>query len=188
MTNCNCDCGGHKEEEEAKVLPDLKTAFVNRQEFLKLLSVGLSGVIGAIAAIPGAAFILNYLFVSKPPKWVNLGPMKKFNEGETVQVGFHDPYILPWDGVSGHRSAWLRRETGDDFTAFAVSCTHLGCPVRWQAQAKLFMCPCHGGVYYSDGEVAGGPPPRPLHRYPVRLVKGDVQIQVGTLITEPEAG
>ena len=186
MTNCNCECGGHKEEaaEEATILPDWKLAFVNRQEFLKLLSLSLSGLIGLIATVPSVAFILNYLFVSKPPKWVNVGQIKNFNEGETVQVGFHDPYILPWDGVSSHRSAWLRREPEDNFTAFAISCTHLGCPVRWEAPAKLFMCPCHGGVYYSDGEVAGGPPPRPLLRYPVRLVNGDVHIQVGTVTAE----
>jgi Rieske Fe-S protein len=34
--------------------------------------------------------------------------------------------------------------------------------VNWQAAAKIFLCPCHGGVFYSDGTVAGGPPPRPL--------------------------
>src|SRR5579862_5709243 len=108
MTNCNCDCGcSEQKEEETKVLPDLKKAFVNRQEFLKLLSLSLSGVIGLIATVPGVAFILNYLFVSKPPKWVNVGQIKNFIEGETVQVGFHDPYILPWDGVSGHRTAWI---------------------------------------------------------------------------------
>jgi menaquinol-cytochrome c reductase iron-sulfur subunit len=182
MTNCS----GHDDHEELQgtILPDWKRVLVSREEFLKLLSLSLSGVIGLIALVPGVAFILNYLFVPKSPKWVNIGQMKNFKEGETVQVGFHDPYILPWDGVSGHRSAWLRRETQDDFTAFAVNCTHLGCPVRWEANAELFMCPCHGGVYYNDGAVAAGPPPRPLHQYPVRLVKGDVHIQVGTVLTE----
>ena len=34
--------------------------------------------------------------------------------------------------------------------------------------AELFLCPCHGGVYYADGTVAGGPPPQPLFRYGVR--------------------
>jgi menaquinol-cytochrome c reductase iron-sulfur subunit len=179
MTNCN----GH-DEEEPTILPDWKRVLVSREEFLKLLSLSLSGVIGLIALVPGVAFILNYLFVPKVPKWVNVGQIDNFKEGETVQVGFHDPYVLPWDGVSGHRSAWVRRESEENFTAFAVNCTHLGCPVRWQANAELFMCPCHGGVYYSDGQVAGGPPPRPLHRYPVRLTKGDVHIQVGTVLTE----
>jgi menaquinol-cytochrome c reductase iron-sulfur subunit len=178
MTNCE----GH--EQEAKILPDWKKVFVNREEFLKLLGFGLSGVIALVATIPGVAFILNYLFVPKAPKWINVGPIKNFKEGETVQVGFHDPYILPWDGVSAHRSAWVRRLSEDTFTAFAINCTHLGCPVRWKQSAELFMCPCHGGVYYKDGEVAGGPPPRPLHRYPVRLIQGDVQIQVGTVLLE----
>jgi menaquinol-cytochrome c reductase iron-sulfur subunit len=86
--------------------------------------------------------------------------------------------------VSGDRSAWLRRQAGNDFTAFAINCTHLGCPVRWEGNADLFMCPCHGGVYYSNGDVAGGPPPRPLHRYPVRITDGQVEIQVGTVLTE----
>jgi menaquinol-cytochrome c reductase iron-sulfur subunit len=58
-----------------------------------------------------------------------------------------------------------------------VNCTHLGCPVRWLADADLFMCPCHGGVYYQDGTVAAGPPPKPLIRYDVRTVSGQVEIK-----------
>jgi Rieske Fe-S protein len=34
--------------------------------------------------------------------------------------------------------------------------------VSWFPQSGLFMCPCHGGVYYSNGERASGPPPRGL--------------------------
>jgi len=175
-------CGGHG--EDPKIMPDWSKVFVNREEFLKGLSVVLSGVIGLIAVIPGAGFILNYLFVPKEPKWINVGPTTNFTEGETRQVGFHDPFILPWDGVSSHRSAWVRRQKDEHFTAFAINCTHLGCPVRWESKAELFMCPCHGGVYYKNGDVAGGPPPRPLHTYPVRIVNNHVQIQVGSVLTE----
>ena len=42
--------------------------------------------------------------------------------------------------------------------------------------AELFMCPCHGGVYYKDGNVAAGPPPLPLVRYGVRIENGEVKI------------
>ena len=49
--------------------------------------------------------------------------------------------------------------------------------MRWLASAELFMCPCHGGVYYKDGTVAAGPPPHPLIRYQVRVVNDEVQIQ-----------
>ena len=53
--------------------------------------------------------------------------------------------------------------------AFRINCTHLGCPVRWLPDARLFMCPCHGGVYYANGERASGPPPRGLYEYRWRV-------------------
>ena len=48
----------------------------------------------------------------------------------------------------------------DQFLVLSVNCAHLGCPVTWFPQSGLFMCPCHGGVYYANGEHASGPPPR----------------------------
>ena len=47
---------------------------------------------------------------------------------------------------------------------FTNFCTHLGCPVEWFPQSGLFMCPCHGGVYYEDGQHASGPPPEGLYK------------------------
>jgi menaquinol-cytochrome c reductase iron-sulfur subunit len=66
-----------------------------------------------------------------------------------------------------------------------VQCTHLGCPVSWLAGARLFMCPCHGGVYYPDGRVAAGPPPEPLPRYPVRVRNGQVELMVSAIPQSP---
>lgn len=39
------------------------------------------------------------------------------------------------------------------------------------------MWPCHGGVYYKNGDVAAGPPPQPLQQFPVRVQQGQVQVQ-----------
>ena len=77
--------------------------------------------------------------------------------------------------------AWLRCDADEQFTAFSINCRHLGCPVRWVEEATLFMCPCHGGVYYADGEVAAGPPPGPLARYPVRVHDGFVEIETSAV-------
>jgi menaquinol-cytochrome c reductase iron-sulfur subunit len=176
--------GNGEQDDRNTISPDWKKVFVNRQEFLKVVGLSFSGIIGLVATIPAVAFMLNYLLVPKKIEWVNVGPSEKFKEGETVEVGFHDPNILPWDGVSAHRSAWLRRVSGDSFTVFATNCTHLGCPVRWEANADIFLCPCHGGVYYSNGDVAAGPPPKPLHQYPVRLVNGNVEIKVTPVLVE----
>ena len=41
-------------------------------------------------------------------------------------------------------------------------CTHQGCSVYWDGDAKLFACPCHGSRFNSDGSVANGPAADPL--------------------------
>ena len=47
--------------------------------------------------------------------------------------------------------------------------------------AELFMCPCHGGVFYKDGRVAAGPPQHPLPRYQVRVQNGQVEIEAAPI-------
>ena len=41
-------------------------------------------------------------------------------------------------------------QASDQFLVLSVNCAHLGCPVTWFPQSGLFMCPCHGGVYYAE--------------------------------------
>ncbi|HRJ42177.1 MAG TPA: Rieske 2Fe-2S domain-containing protein, partial [Caldilineaceae bacterium] len=106
-----------------------------------------------------------------------VGTVNSFQVGQTVEVSFEDASPLPWAGVAAKTAAWLRRNSATDFTAFAVNCTHLGCPVRWLDGAQLFMCPCHGGVYNDQGQNVAGPPPQPLARYPVRISNGQVEIR-----------
>jgi Rieske Fe-S protein len=77
----------------------------------------------------------------------------------------------------------VRREAQNKFTVFAVNCAHLGCPVRWFPQSELFMCPCHGGVYYSDGQRAAGPPERGLFTYENKVSGGQLLIDAGQMPT-----
>jgi menaquinol-cytochrome c reductase iron-sulfur subunit len=151
----------------------------NRRRFLSRLSILLGSIAGAVVAIPSLAFLLG---LRKTPRiWRTVGKLEDFEIGSTVKVAFEDSSPLPWSGVTAQTAAWLRRVSQDQFIAFSVDCTHLGCPVRWLAGANLFMCPCHGGVYYADGTVASGPPPRPLRQYPVRVENGEVQILASPL-------
>lgn len=169
--------------EEPKILPRWNKVLTNRRDFQKLVGLSFGALTAVIAFVPTLRFIFGYLFRKDHPTWLMIGPAQKFQIGQTVAVHFDNPYRLPWDGVTGNRTAWLRRVSESEFTAFAINCTHLGCPVRWEPDANLFMCPCHGGVYYSNGDVAGGPPPRPLHRYPVRIRGNRVEIEVRPILT-----
>ncbi|HKS75457.1 MAG TPA: Rieske (2Fe-2S) protein [Terriglobales bacterium] len=151
----------------------------SRRRFLTRLSIAAGSLAAAIVALPSIGFLLG---LRKPTMvWRSVGKLDDFQIGSTVEVKFLDPSPLPWAGVTAETAAWLRRVDEQQFEAFSVDCTHLGCPVRWLSTANLFMCPCHGGVFYADGRVASGPPPRPLTTYPVRVQDGQVQILTSPL-------
>ena len=153
----------------------------DRRRFLSRLSLVLSGAVGALLGLPVVGFLLAPLTRKEPRVWRAVGRVDDFAIGTTVTVRFEDASALPWSGVTARTAAWLRREDATHFTAYSVHCTHLGCPVRWMAEAQLFLCPCHGGVYYADGTVSAGPPPKPLPTYPVRVRAGQVEIQTSPI-------
>lgn len=150
---------------------------ISRRSFFEKLSIASGALCGVILGIPLVGFIVAPLFRKPPEKWVPVGKVNEFAVGKTVNVIVTDPSPLAWAGITAKSAAWLRRETDETFIAFSINCTHLGCPVRWFGDAELFMCPCHGGVYYKDGSVAAGPPPNSLNRYEVRVAAGIVEIK-----------
>jgi menaquinol-cytochrome c reductase iron-sulfur subunit len=154
---------------------------VSRRRFLSRVSLALSGIAGAVLGVPVVGYLLSPLLNPPPDVWRDLGPIDQYSVGETVDVVFEEPSPLPWAGQTARTAAWLRRSDASTFTAFAMNCTHLGCPVNWRPQSRLFLCPCHGGVYDENGQVVGGPPPRALFQYPVRVQDGQVQIHTGPL-------
>ncbi len=156
---------------------------LSRRKFLSQISLALGGVGAVVVATPIVTFIIGPLFSKTPDTWRAVGAVDSFPVGQTQEVSFEDASPLPWAGTTAKTASWLRREDTNTFTAFAVNCTHLGCPVSWVPGGQLFLCPCHGGVYYADGAVAAGPPPLPLYRYPTRIRDGQVEIQaLGTPI------
>lgn len=148
---------------------------ISRRDFLNNISVGLAAAAGAVVSVPILAYLLSPLINPAKNVWRDLGAVNDFTVGETVKATIQDPSPLPWAGATAQTAVWVRRVAEADFTVFAVNCTHLGCPVNWVASAGLFLCPCHGGVYYANGEVAAGPPPRPLFRYQWRIADGRLQ-------------
>ncbi len=161
--------------------PDPDASTVHRRRFLSRMSVALSAATGAVIGLPVVGFLLAPLLRKEPRAWRSVGRVQDFAVGETVSVRFEDASPLPWAGVTARTAAWVRRDDETRFTAFSVHCTHLGCPVRWVSDAQLFLCPCHGGVYYADGSVSAGPPPKPLPTYPVRVRNGEVEIETSPI-------
>jgi Rieske Fe-S protein len=150
-----------------------------RRSFFQWISYGLSG---AAALAVGVPLIGYFLGVPKTKTyWVPLDPVDKYPLNETRLRNFDNPLRKPWDGITGFTGVFVRRLSGvgeaAKFQVFAINCAHLGCPVTWFPQSGLFMCPCHGGVYYSNGEHASGPPPRGLYHCEWRVRNGNLEVR-----------
>jgi nitrite reductase/ring-hydroxylating ferredoxin subunit len=159
--------------------------FSRRALFMKIAML-FNSLVAIALALPIVQFLLSSItrgFGNAYLSWVSLGRVSEFPEGETRLATFRNPYVTPTDGKTADTACWVRRIEGDQFQVFAVNCAHLGCPVRWFPQSGLFMCPCHGGVYYRDGSRASGPPERGLFEYPHKVENGLIAIQAGQLPT-----
>jgi cytochrome b6-f complex iron-sulfur subunit len=111
----------------------------------------------------------------------------KIRKKELVFHDVMDEEKLPIKGVRQVFMKYIRNDrpinskaflvnTGKDLFALSPVCTHLGCLVSWHRPKGKFLCPCHGGQYDMEGNVADGPPPAPLKRLPMKVEKGKVYI------------
>jgi quinol---cytochrome c reductase iron-sulfur subunit, bacillus type len=157
---------------------------LSRRALLAKLAMLANVCVGVALAIPVVGYLLSPLLKKHSYlQWISLGHADRFPEGQTRFATFQNPVRSPLDGPTGGTACWVRHISGEEFQVFAVNCAHLGCPVRWFPQSGLFMCPCHGGVYYADGSRAAGPPPRGLFQYPCKIQAGELMIKAGELPT-----
>lgn len=159
-------------------LPDASSPA--RRRFLARLTTTLGALAAALVTVPAIGFVIAPARRRAPNGWRRVGAISRFPIGQTIAVRLDDA-TRPWSGDASRGAAWVRRTGAESFVAFSANCTHLGCPVRWVADAELFLCPCHGGVYDASGLVQAGPPPRPLARYDVMTEDGDLLIRTTSL-------
>ena len=162
----------------------LETDAVSRRTFLMNVGIALNALVALAIATPVVAYLLGPVLRRKDYlDWVVLGNAADFHPGETTLVTYRNPFQDPWDGQTGNVPAYVRCSEDGQYTVFAINCAHLGCPVRWFSESQLFMCPCHGGIYYADGSRASGPPERGLFTYEMKIENGKLMIHAGQLPT-----
>jgi Rieske Fe-S protein len=176
--------GGTPATELSRQASSNDPRLVSRRWVMLKAGIALNGLVGVALAVP----IVRYLFApwkkdASYDSWISLGALDLFPVGETRLANYKNPSANPWDGQTDNVACYVRREGASAFKVFAINCAHLGCPVRWFPQSQLFMCPCHGGVYYADGSRASGPPERGLFTYNWQIVAGELQIDAGQMPT-----
>jgi menaquinol-cytochrome c reductase iron-sulfur subunit len=159
---------------------------VSRRSVLLSFALALNALAAVLVGIPVIGFLLAPARRLAEQAWVSLGAAADFPVGQTRLATYRNPFVEAWDGETAKAACWVRHVAGDRFQVFAINCAHLGCPVRWFPESGLFMCPCHGGVYYQDGSRASGPPPRGLFEYEYKIQDGQLLVRAGELPTLSE--
>lgn len=133
-----------------------------RRTFLGVLLGGFSVALGAAFGWPVFKFLA-------PREGAGGDQQVKVARDQVAIGGAH------FFNYQGRPAVLLQPEAGQ-FIALSAVCTHLGCIVKWVNDKGEFLCPCHGGKFSTNGQVLGGPPPKPLESYPVEIVDQDIMV------------
>jgi len=159
---------------------DVNKTQISRRKFLGYLIGGISGVIGVVVASPLVGYFLS-------PAWKKskslLTPIARTSDipiGQPTYVTYEERMRDGWFVSTLSKGAWVVTEDGKEFVVYDPHCTHLNCPYYWDKQEQIFHCPCHDGKFDIDGNVIGGPPPRPLDRLEV-MVEDDTILLSGRI-------
>ena len=141
---------------------------LNRRDFIKVTTGIVGGLIGAALGVPAIAYLLDPAFKAGAREgWVPVGSVADMEIGKPYPFSFTRVQVNGWERTSTSRGGFAIRNSDDpnDILILNSRCTHLACTVNWREDTQAFVCPCHDAQFSREGEVLGGPPPRPLDRY-----------------------
>lgn len=127
---------------------------VSRRDFFNQIAGGALGIAGLGAAVVTVKY---------------LSPNVLFEPPTSFRIGSPDDYLVNSVTYFEDQQVYVVR-TEPGFYAESAVCTHLGCITKWNPEANLIQCPCHGSIYKRNGTVVHGPAPRPLPHFALRLM------------------
>jgi nitrite reductase/ring-hydroxylating ferredoxin subunit len=154
-------------------------AYISRTKFLTGVALVTGGVLTAAILVPVIGFAVADSVQEEDWRWVDIGPLRLFPDGKVTSIAVSGP------SPEANRRLYLRNKDG---TLIGIwnRCAHLGCPVAYSPGGDVYACPCHGGAYDSLGLVTGGPPPRPLDRFDIKIIDPVTKKDVAVMGTPAE--
>ena len=169
---------GLRPESGRKSDPE-EIAFPGRRSFLSvLLGVG-TVTMGALLSVPLARFTLYPLFArTTETKWSDLGAVKEFSSiTSPVKRLVTVERLDGWRENVSEQAVYVNRSGSGHLRVLSTICPHLGCSVSWHEDRRLFICPCHGGVFAPDGTLISGPPPRSMDALNTKTEDGTLKVE-----------
>jgi Rieske Fe-S protein len=140
-----------------------------RRDFLGFMTWAIGGLIGLAMGIPAIAYIIGpALRRDERQDWLRIGSTSKVELGTPTLFKARVQRQTGWIVNEEEINVYVLTDNGRDFIAMSNVCTHLGCRVRWIEDQSQFFCPCHNAAFEKNGDVASGPPPRPLDRFEIK--------------------
>jgi quinol---cytochrome c reductase iron-sulfur subunit, bacillus type len=149
---------------------------IERRRFLATAVNSIQALIGGTLAVLLGGVVVGPSFLRRRETWLKAGSLDALTDDEPMPVTIR---VNRQDGFTQivERQVVFLVKSGERVTALSSTCTHLGCRVSWDSEAKQLKCPCHGGVYDRTGAVIAGPPPAPLATLTTRVDGDQVFIQ-----------
>jgi menaquinol-cytochrome c reductase iron-sulfur subunit len=163
-------------EERNEVQPAADDLSPTRRSFYIGFINGAMGLIGLALAAPAAIYLLFPPKVRKEAEWVETADLSTIPAGAPTEISFVRKRVDGWKVTTEKATAWVVKKPDNEVVAFAPQCTHLGCAYHWDDSSHIFLCPCHTSSFSIDGQVLGGPAPRPLDRYMTKIQDGKLEI------------
>lgn len=121
-----------------------------------------------------SAALFGSAVISALANFVFLKPRATYGQPSRFSIGKPDAYPSGARIAIETRRICVARE-GNQIAVISTTCTHLGCIVG--VADTGFACPCHGSRYDQDGNVTGGPAPKALPWYQVKLApNGELEV------------
>jgi Rieske Fe-S protein len=148
-------------------------------------------------AVTGTLPILVY-FWPAPPKGQKKGaitvaldtPLDQLQDGSATKIlaptSPNSAFVMA-DGGGDNAAGDLAFgafvvKNGSDVSVLAQNCSHLGCSINFNQDAKTFDCPCHGSRFHLDGTVLHGPAQNPLSHLSWKKGDSPTTIQVDGIV------
>ncbi|UCZ51986.1 Rieske 2Fe-2S domain-containing protein [Bacillus shivajii] len=134
----------------------------NRRAFIKT-AVGASMALG-LSTVP---FSVRAMIGISEPDYdrVEIARLEDIPKGESVKFNYptEDDQALLVHTVNG------------ELVAYNSACTHLMCPVFYEKEQDVLLCPCHSGYFdVQNGHPIKGPPQRELPLIEIEVDNGVV--------------
>lgn len=153
-------------------------ADLSRRQFLNTAVNAVGAVMTAMIAVPVAGYFIDPALkkAGGGAGWVKLTSVSSLTDTPSQ-------FTISAVRTEGFMKQEVKATVyafNKDGAPYALSnvCTHLGCPVGWDASNKNFNCPCHGSIFDESGKNIAGPAPTPLPTYATKVENGEIFVQV----------